>query len=151
MQWLFWISHNKKGSGTSFWCTFCAWFFHKKGSLQRTLKPPYIYHISSLFCIHFRANKNFNAKFTSGTFFYFLSYHCKTSGKTKGRILRKTSCKSIYVRAYADQKFQRQRLAMPTKLPKHVLKETAFWCHCALCVFISMPTRRKYYFQSSIL
>ena len=23
------FSKIKKGSGTSFWCTFCAWFFHK--------------------------------------------------------------------------------------------------------------------------
>ena len=30
MQWLFWVVYqNKKGSGTSFWCTFSAWFFHK--------------------------------------------------------------------------------------------------------------------------
>ena len=30
MQWLFWVVYqNIKGSGTSFWCTFSVWFFHK--------------------------------------------------------------------------------------------------------------------------
>ena len=31
------FSKIKKGSGTSFWCTFCAWFFHKKCSIFITL------------------------------------------------------------------------------------------------------------------
>ena len=38
MQWLFWvITKIKQGSGTSFWCTFSAWCFHKKCSLLNTL------------------------------------------------------------------------------------------------------------------
>ena len=97
---------KKKGSRTNIWCTFYAWSFHKKGSLQTALKKPsYIYHILSIFCIHFRENTNFSENFTSRTFFCFLSYHCKISGKTNEQISRKTSCKSIYVLAYTAQKF----------------------------------------------
>ena len=33
IQWLFWVVYQiKKGPGTSFWCTFPAWFFHKNVS-----------------------------------------------------------------------------------------------------------------------
>ena len=34
-----WVIYKiKRGPGTSFWCTFCAWFFHKK--------VPYLIHLS---------------------------------------------------------------------------------------------------------